>query len=58
MTCAKCRGLLLAERHLDFYGPAAQWKCINCGWVPLEDQNPRALVDHATKYCSRKNGSH
>jgi len=27
-TCPKCRGLLVAERHLDFYGPAARWKCI------------------------------
>ena len=31
MTYPKCRGLLMAERHLDFCGPAARWKCVNCG---------------------------
>ena len=32
MNCSKCRGLLVAKRHLDFYGPAARWKYINSWW--------------------------
>lgn len=57
-TCQKCGGLLVAERPLDFYNRSARWKCINCGWSLLEGQQPNALVDRATRDCSRKNRSH
>ena len=55
-TCPKCRGLLVAERHLDFYGPAARWKCINCGWSRTENQHAQSLVERATSCRSRKPG--
>lgn len=54
MTCPKCSGLLVAERHLDFYGPAARWKCINCGWSRAENQQAQSLVERATSCRSRK----
>ena len=43
-ACQKCRGLLVAERPLDFYSPVARWKCINCGWSRTEQPTyPDAL---------------
>lgn len=30
--CQKCGGLLVIERVLDYYGPLAGVKCVNCGW--------------------------
>jgi ribosomal protein S27AE len=56
MRCSKCSGLLVAERHLDFYGPAARWKCINCGWSRTENQLAQSLVERATSCRSRKPG--
>lgn len=41
-TCQKYRGLLVAERHLDFYCRSVRWKCVNCGWSLLEGQKSRA----------------
>jgi hypothetical protein len=31
-SCQKCGGLLVLERVLDYYGPLAGMKCVNCGW--------------------------
>lgn len=31
-SCQKCGGLLVVERVLDYYGPLAGVKCVNCGW--------------------------
>ena len=31
-SCEKCGGLLVTELLLDYYGPWAGLKCINCGW--------------------------
>ncbi len=31
-SCQKCGGLLVIERVLDYYGPLAGVKCVNCGW--------------------------
>lgn len=31
-SCQKCGGLLVVERVLDYYGPLAGMKCVNCGW--------------------------
>ena len=48
-TCQKCRGLLVAERHLDFYSRSAQWKCLNCGWSSTElSRIDRCMVRTAT----------
>ncbi len=43
MTCQKCGGLLVAERHLDFYSPSTGWKCVNCGWSLMQVHQSRAL---------------
>lgn len=32
-SCQKCGGLLVVERVLDYYGPLAGMKCLNCGWM-------------------------
>lgn len=57
MTCTKCNGLLISERHLDFYGPAARWKCINCGWSRTDNHHAQNLVERATSCRSLKPGS-
>lgn len=31
-SCQKCGGLLVVERVLEYYGPMAGVKCVNCGW--------------------------
>ncbi|MCC6141398.1 MAG: hypothetical protein IT389_12385 [Nitrospira sp.] len=31
-SCQKCGGLLVIERVLEYYGPMAGMKCVNCGW--------------------------
>lgn len=31
-ACQKCGGLLVVDRVLDYYGPMAGVKCVNCGW--------------------------
>mgnify|MGYP001593676996 CR=1 FL=1 len=43
MACQQCGGLLVAERHLDFYSPSTGWKCVNCGWLSLENHQSRTL---------------
>lgn len=48
-TCQKCRGLLVAERHLDFYSRSARWKCLNCEWFVTElPRIVRCMVRTAT----------
>jgi hypothetical protein len=31
-ACQKCGGLLIVERVVDYYGPVAGVRCVNCGW--------------------------
>ena len=47
MECAKCRGLMVEEKLLDFFlnNDGTTWKCLNCGCVTdatiLENQTRR-----------------
>lgn len=31
MDCPKCNGLLVSERHSDFFRIYNVWRCYNCG---------------------------
>ncbi len=47
MTCPKCRGFMIAEQLVEYYGPSSGWRCINCGWQRPESpiapsRNPAA----------------
>lgn len=55
MSCPKCCGLLVTDRHLDFYGRSTGWKCINCGWSHTDKEQVRRAVNRATSRHSRKN---
>lgn len=37
-SCQKCGGLLVVERVLEYYGPMAGVKCVNCGWYRRDIQ--------------------
>lgn len=56
-TCQKCRGLLVAERHLDFYCRSVRWKCVNCGWSLTVHLNTDRCVVRTATYGAHKNSS-
>ena len=47
MECAKCKGLMVEEKLLDFFlnSDGQTWKCLNCGCVTdstiIENQSRR-----------------
>jgi len=49
-SCQKCGGLLVTERVLDYYGPLAGLKCVNCGWYR---RDPLPLFGSASSATSR-----
>lgn len=63
MICPKCRGLVICEPTLDYYGRANPWRCLNCGaspqlvqktWPSTQGQARVALSDTRNVYARSK----
>lgn len=53
-SCQKCGGLLVVERVLDYYGPLAGVKCVNCGWSCRDPLPLFGSPGGATRRVARK----
>ena len=48
MDCAKCHGLMVAERVTDGLTHLNEWRCLNCGFI----LDP-VIVQHRTQIVSK-----
>lgn len=53
-SCQKCGGLLVVERVLDYYGPVAGLKCVNCGWYRRDTQPSISAAGGSANRSARK----